>query len=81
MAAPRMFDEAAGRAGRLDVTVNGDGERVAASTLAEAVVELGFGDALVATALNGKFVPASARSGIVLATGDSIEIVAPRAGG
>jgi sulfur carrier protein len=65
----------------IDLTVNGAGVRLAAHTLADALVELGFGSVLVATAVNGSFVPASGRAGAALASGDKIEIVAPRAGG
>lgn len=64
-----------------DIIVNGDGVRLQARTLAEAVVELGFGDVLVATALNGAFVPTAARSATMLTNGDKLEVVAPRAGG
>jgi sulfur carrier protein len=61
--------------------VNGERRDLAAGTLAEAVVELGYGEAIIATALNGRFVPARKREGTQLAKGDRIEIVAPRQGG
>lgn len=51
-----------------------------AQTLATALLELGYGDAKVATALNEAFVPATARDAAISA-GDRIEIVAPRQGG
>ena len=52
-----------------------------AANLAELIAELGYGDAKVATALNGEFVPERARAGTRLAPDDRIEIVAPRQGG
>ena len=50
-------------------------------TLAELLVELGYGDAKVATARNGDFIPLRKRDTIVLTGGDAIEIVSPRQGG
>ena len=61
--------------------VNGEPQEVPASTLAEAVQSLDFGEAKVATALNGEFVPARARASTPVKNGDRIEIVAPRQGG
>jgi sulfur carrier protein len=49
--------------------------------LAELVTELGHGDARVATARNGDFVPERVRRTTQLAPGDRIEIVSPRHGG
>ncbi|MFT3688999.1 sulfur carrier protein ThiS [Paenirhodobacter sp.] len=64
----------------MNITVNGTPHQIAAATLAEALVELGYGGARVATALNGAFVPAAAR-GAALTEGDRLEILAPRQGG
>ena len=61
--------------------VNGVEQDVAADTLAAALRALEYVDAVVATALNGEFVPARARAVTPLAEGDRIEIVAPRQGG
>jgi len=63
------------------ITVNGQSRTVRAETLEAALAELGFGDAKVATALNGAFVAASQRSAVKLTNGDRLEVVAPRAGG
>ena len=63
------------------LVVNGEPRDVRAATLAEALQSLDYGEARVATALNGEFVPARAREGTRLKTGDRIEIVAPRQGG
>lgn len=61
--------------------VNGEPQEVPAATLAEALQSLDFGEAKVATALNGEFVPARARASTPVKNGDRIEIVAPRQGG
>ena len=49
--------------------------------LARALAELGFGDRIVATAVNGDFVPARKRAETALSEGDRIEVVAPMQGG
>ena len=63
------------------LVVNGEMQDVPAATLAEAVQSLAFGEAKVATALNGEFVPARVRQATALKDGDRIEILAPRQGG
>ena len=63
------------------LTVNGEPRELAAANLAEALIALDFADAIVATALNGEFVPKRKRAATPLAEGDRIEIVAPRQGG
>ena len=65
----------------MKIIVNGAERELAAATLAEALEALEYADTVVATALNGHFVPARARSTTPLAEGDRIEIVAPRQGG
>ena len=65
----------------LEVVVNGEKASTQARTLAELLVELGYGDAKVATACNGDFVPLRKREAVELTGGDTIEIVAPRQGG
>ena len=65
----------------MTLIVNGEPREVAAATLAEALAALDYGDAMVATALNGEFVPKRARETTSLSDGDKIEIVAPRQGG
>jgi sulfur carrier protein len=42
---------------------------------------LGYGEAVVATALNGEFVPVSSRNEARLTEGDRLEILAPMQGG
>ena len=60
--------------------VNGDCAGVSAANLAEALKALDYADAIVATALNGEFVPARKREATPVKDGDRIEIVAPRQG-
>ena len=48
----------------LEVVVNGERARTRSRTLAELLVELGYGEAKVATARNGDFVPLRKRETI-----------------
>lgn len=52
-----------------------------ARTVDELCRELGLGEARIATAKNGEFVPAGARASAALADGDAIEVLSPRQGG
>ena len=63
------------------IFLNGTAHDVDADTLADALDVLGYGGAIVATALNGRFVPVAARADTPLAHGDKIEVVAPMQGG
>jgi len=65
----------------MKLVVNGEPQQIRATTLAEALKSLDFGEARIATALNGEFVPARARGATRLKDGDRIEILAPRQGG
>ena len=65
----------------ITVHVNGEPRWTSTRTLDRLIEEAGYGDARVATALNGAFVPARARAAASIAPGDRIEIVAPRQGG
>ena len=65
----------------MTLIVNGEAREVAAASLAEALQALDYGEAIVATALNGEFVPARLREATPVKPGDRIEIVAPRQGG
>lgn len=64
---------------RLDV--NGTPRDLDAATLAEALTALDLGTARVATAVNGRFIPADARADTALEPGDRLEILAPMQGG
>ena len=68
-------------ASTLYLVVNGEPAEIAAGNLAEALAALDYADAVVATALNGEFVPARKREATRVKEGDRIEIVAPRQGG
>lgn len=65
----------------MNITLNGAPCEIAASTLAEALIALDYSEAIVATAVNGEFVPRRKRAETPLKAGDRIEIVAPRQGG
>ena len=65
----------------MKLVVNGVEQDVAAETLEAALERLDYGEAKVATALNGEFVPARKRAATTLSDGDRVEIVAPRQGG
>ncbi|AML50483.1 sulfur carrier protein ThiS [Falsihalocynthiibacter arcticus] len=61
--------------------INGEPVDVQIDTLADLLVARGFGEAKVATAVNGQFVPATARADFVMSDGDRIEVLAPMQGG
>jgi sulfur carrier protein len=65
----------------LKITVNGERQEMQGRTLADLCAALGYGDARIATALNGAFVPATRRAETLLHDDDRVEIVAPRQGG
>lgn len=66
----------------MKLIVNGNARDISSATLAEALLELGYGaQSVVATALNGEFVATSARGDTMLADGDRVEILAPMQGG
>lgn len=61
--------------------VNGEHCEVTGPTLGDALEELGWGEARVATALNGAFVAKTARGGTNLRDGDRLEVLTPMQGG
>jgi sulfur carrier protein len=65
----------------MKILVNGAWRETSAVDLAAALHEMGYAEAVVATALNGEFVPAGLRGGARLADGDRIEVLAPMQGG
>ena len=65
----------------MKITVNGEARVTEARSLEDLCRELGFGQAKIATARNGDFVPAGARAAVALAEGDAIEVLSPRQGG
>ena len=65
----------------MKILINGDSREVRAADLSGALEELGYGGAVVATAINGEFVPAATREAARLADGDRVEVLAPMQGG
>ena len=65
----------------MKILVNGVSRETDAVDLAAALQEFGYGEAVVATALNGEFVPAGARLAARLTDGDRLEVLAPMQGG
>lgn len=63
------------------IDVNGSTQKIDAANLAAALEQLGWGDARVATALNGSFVPASERPNTPLSAGDRLEVLSAMQGG
>jgi len=60
---------------------NGEAVEVKSDLLDAVLIELGYADAVVATAINGAFVPAPKRTETQLQAGDSLEVLAPMQGG
>ncbi len=65
----------------MKIEVNGETRELAATHLAQALAELGWGEARVATALNGSFVPAAVRDATELSPGDRLEVLTAMQGG
>jgi sulfur carrier protein len=63
------------------ILINGASRDIRAADLSGALEELGYAGAVVATAVNGEFVPAADRPAARLADGDRIEVLAPMQGG
>lgn len=63
------------------IDVNGEPREVSGPSLADALTELGWAEARVATAVNGSFVPKAARASTALKDGDRLEVLAPMQGG
>ena len=62
------------------ILVNGSWREIAGCEVSAAIAELGYAG-IVATAVNGEFVPVSARPDTPLAEGDRLEVLAPMQGG
>jgi sulfur carrier protein len=65
----------------MKINVNGETREINSENLSDALTELGFGAAKVATAVNEEFVPAPTRAACKLTGGDRLEILAPMQGG
>ncbi len=65
----------------MKILVNGAWRETVSADLGTVLQEMGYGDAVVATAVNGEFVPAGLRPTARLADGDRVEVLAPMQGG
>ncbi|MDQ0395656.1 sulfur carrier protein ThiS [Labrys monachus] len=65
----------------MTLIINGEARDVAAPSLAALLEALELDAAVVATAVNGRFVRRADRMVTLLAEGDAIEILAPMQGG
>ncbi|MDE0590592.1 sulfur carrier protein ThiS [Halocynthiibacter sp. C4] len=65
----------------MTILINGEATPFDGATLADALNANGYADTVVATAVNGTFVPAEARSDFAIKAGDQIEVLAPMQGG
>ncbi len=65
----------------MNIVLNGEVQQTAAADLAALLAEIELNEAVVATALNGDYVPAEDRAATALRDGDRIEVLAPMQGG
>jgi sulfur carrier protein len=65
----------------MKIIINGKNTEVQATALDQLLVELGYGDSRVATAVNGAFVAQGHRADCTLSEADRLEVVTPRQGG
>ena len=65
----------------MKILVNGAWRDTQSAELGRALEELGYGQTVVSTALNGEFVALSQRAETRLAEGDRLEVLAPMQGG
>jgi sulfur carrier protein len=63
------------------IQINGRPQDVRATTLQTLLLELGYDEKTVGTALNQEFVRAKDRAETPIREGDAVEIVTPRQGG
>jgi sulfur carrier protein len=63
------------------ILLNGTEQTLVTKRLDEALEALGYKGAIVATAVNGKFVPVAQRVATRLTDGDQLEVLAPMQGG
>lgn len=65
----------------MKILVNGDWRETLTAQLSGVLDELGFGQSIVSTAVNGEFVAVDARTQTALRDGDRVEVLAPMQGG
>jgi sulfur carrier protein len=63
------------------IQVNSEKVTAKSEHLSDLLIELGYADAVVATAVNGDFVTQGNRVNIQINDGDRIEVLAPMQGG
>ncbi|ETX10306.1 sulfur carrier protein ThiS [Marinomonas ushuaiensis DSM 15871] len=63
------------------IQVNSEKVTAKSERLSDLLIELGYADAVVATAVNGDFVTQGNRANIQINDGDRIEVLAPMQGG
>ena len=63
------------------ITLNGQSSETQQTTLEELLIEQGYVDCSVATAVNDQFIPQANRKATILNDNDVIEVVAPMQGG
>lgn len=61
--------------------LNGEAVEGPDGTLTDLILAHDYDPAIVATALNGEFVPRAERGAVRLKDGDSVEVFSPRQGG
>jgi len=64
-----------------NIQVNSEKVTIKSERLSELLIELGYANAVVATAVNGDFVTQGNRANIQINDGDRIEVLAPMQGG
>ncbi len=65
----------------MKILVNNEVREIVGPSLADALDELGYAGAVIATAVNGDFAPARSRPALMLREGDRLELLAPMRGG
>ena len=65
----------------MHITLNGQSSETQQTTLEELLIEQGYVDCSVATAINDQFIPQANRKATILSDNDVIEVVAPMQGG
>lgn len=65
----------------MQIKLNGAATQTGATTLAQLIEEQGFAAEVVATAVDGVFVPRDTRETVQLTDGARVEVLAPMQGG
>ncbi len=65
----------------MNILVNAEPRDISSATLTDALIELGFDNPAIATAVNGTFVPRENRDLVQISDGDRLEVLAPMQGG